>query len=66
MFISLAGHGRYTKAGDGFMEEAIEIGVRLKLFGVDDALSLEDVEDISPDQQIALAQTTWGAFNIIM
>jgi hypothetical protein len=66
LFLSFCGHGTNTKAGDRFIKEAAQMSARMKLFGVDDALSMKDVEDLSPEQLAVLAHTTWGAFNLFM
>jgi hypothetical protein len=41
------------------------MAVRMRLFGVEDALEPRDLEDLSEDQQSNLSHAAWGGFNIV-
>lgn len=58
-------HGGHSSTSQMiFLQEASNMAKRLKLFGVKDTLSEEEIKSLSYEAQLALSHTTWGVFNL--
>jgi hypothetical protein len=48
-----------------YMNEMTQMAMRMKLFGVKDTLTTNDVADFSTQHQIQLSYAAWGPFNTL-
>lgn len=64
LYISMGCHGRGEEAKK-YTNDVSEMGMRLKLFGVDDALDENDTTSLSGDAQSQTSYAAWGGFNTL-
>jgi hypothetical protein len=64
LFLSIGCHGRGEEAKK-YTNEVTQMGMRMKLFGVDDTLTAKDMEAQSTEEQSQASYAAYGGFSAL-
>jgi hypothetical protein len=65
LFMSLSSNSSDDDYAKELLQDATDMGINMKLFGVKDAMALDNPDQQSSQSERATAHVAWGAFNLL-